>query len=154
VAAATGTKRQRRSDIELIAFSAFLVVAAVGLLAWGFVTATSSDDTPTCGRLPMGSVDDIRNQLENSAPYFRTGGGDCGFWLALDGGDIVAYQLHVPGRDCTVRYEGDGFHCGNEPIATSDLETYPTTIETVDNVDSLVVDLRSPEDRRRATTST
>ena len=154
MAAATGTKRQRRSDIQLIAFSAFLVVAAVGLLVWGFLAATGSDDSPTCGRLPMGSADDIRNQLENSAPYFRTGGGDCGFWLALDGGDIVAYQLHVPGRDCTVQYKKDGFRCGDEPIATSELATYPTTIETVDDVDTLVVDLRSPEERQRASTST
>jgi len=121
VASSLGTKHQRRSDIKLIAVAAFMVLAAGGLIAAGLLAAMhKGGSAPSCGQLPLGSVDSIRSDLEPGAPVFRTGGGDCSFWLALDGGDIVAYKLKVPGRACTVTFHNDRFVCGGEPIDRSE----------------------------------
>jgi hypothetical protein len=145
VAPARGTRSERRSDIKLIAAAALMVIAAGGVIAVGLYAAINrGGGSPTCGRLPLGSVDSIRSDLEPGAPIFRTGGGSCSFWLALDGGDIVAYKLKVPGRDCTVTFHNDRYLCGGTPIASADLAQYPTSIETQDAIDILVVDLRPP----------
>jgi hypothetical protein len=151
VTPARGTRAQRRSDLRLVAVAIFLVVAAGGLIAAGLLTAMGGSDAPTCGRLPLGAADSFREQLEGG-PQFRTGGGECGFYLALDGGEIVAYKLTLEGRDCTVRYESERFWCDDEPVPSADLEQYETTIETIDDVDTLVVDLRPPEARAPRTT--
>ena len=42
-----------------------------------------------------GSPTDMRDDLDHG-PYFQTGGGRCGFWLALENGDIVAYKVEQP----------------------------------------------------------
>jgi hypothetical protein len=145
VATARGTRSERLSDIKLIAVAALSVIAAGGLIAAGLLAAIHrGGGSPTCGLLPVGSVDSIRKDLEPGAPLPRTGGGSCSFWLALDGGDIVAYKLKVPGRDCTVNFHNDRFVCGGAPIPSADLEQYPTSIQTKDGIDDLVVDLRSP----------
>jgi hypothetical protein len=155
VATSLGTRSQRRSDIKLIAVAAFMVLAAGGLIAAGLLAAMhKGGSSPSCGVLPLGSVDSIRRDLEPGAPLFRTGGGDCGFWLSLDGGDIVAYKLSVPGRDCTVTFHNDRFVCGGVPLDSADLAQYPTRIETKDGFDELIVDLRTPEQRRNATSTT
>ncbi|MDQ1518965.1 MAG: hypothetical protein QOI55_38 [Actinomycetota bacterium] len=141
---ARGTRQQRRSDIQLIAVSAVLVIVAGALIALGLMTALRGGNSPTCARLRLGAADSIRQQVDDGGPFFTTGGGSCGFWVALDGGDIVAYKLHVPGRDCTVRYRNDRFSCGGQPIASADLAQYPTSIQTISGIDTLIVDLRSP----------
>jgi hypothetical protein len=154
VATASGTRSQRKSDIKLIAVAASLVLAAGALIAVGLFAAISKGGgSPTCGRLPLGSVDSIRTELEAGAPIFRTGGGSCSFWLSLDGGDVVAYKLKVPNRDCTVTFHNDRFVCGGTPIPSADLAQYPTSIETKDGIDELIVDLRSPEQRRNSTST-
>jgi hypothetical protein len=151
----TGTRRQRREDIRLILVSAFLVVAAGGLIAIGLVTAMGGGNSPTCPRLRLGAVDSIREQVQDGGPFFTTGGGECGFWVALEGNDVVAYKLHVPGRDCTVRFRNDRYTCGGETILSADLAQYPTSIETIDDIDTLFVDLRSAKQRAEdASTST
>jgi hypothetical protein len=142
VATARGTRSQRRSDIRLIAFAAFLVLVAGGLIAVGLLTAMGSSDAPTCGRLPLGSAESLRTELQNG-PLIRSGGGQCAFYLALDGGDFVAYRQRDPDRDCTVHFRDDRYWCDDEPVASADLATYPTTIESVDGVDTVVVDLRA-----------
>jgi hypothetical protein len=137
--------------VQLIAFAAFLVLVAGGLSAVGLVTAMGRSDAPTCGRLTMGSAESLRTELANG-PLIRSGGGQCAFYLALEGGDFVAYQQRDTERDCTVRFRDDRYFCGDEPVASADLPTYPTSIETIDAVDTLVVDLRPP-DQRTTTTS-
>jgi hypothetical protein len=151
----TGSKRQRREDVRLIVFSALLVLAAGGLIAAGLVAATSGGKSPTCPRLRLGAIDSIRQQVQDGGPFFTTGGGECGFWVALDGSDVVAYKLHVPGRDCTVRFRNDRYTCGGETIPSADLAQYPTSIETIDGIDTLFVDLRSAKQKAEdASTST
>jgi len=152
VATASGTKQQRRGDVRLIAFAALLVIAAGGLIAVGLLAAIGRGSSPTCGVLRLGAADTIRQQVEDGGPYFTTGGGDCGFWVALDGGDIVAYKLHLAGKSCTVRFRNDRYSCGGETIEPADLAQYPTSIQTIDGIDTLIVDLRPPSARTSSTT--
>jgi hypothetical protein len=150
-----GTKRQRREDVRLIVFAALLVLLAGALIAAGLMAATGGAKSPTCPRLRLGAIDSIREQVQDGGPFFTTGGGQCGFWVALDGSDVVAYKLHVSGRDCTVRFRNDRYTCGDETIPSANLAKYPTAIETVDGIDTLFVDLRSAQQRAEdASTST
>jgi hypothetical protein len=138
-----------------MAFAALLVLVAGGLILVGILAAISGGgNSPTCGVLRLGAAETIRQQVEDGGPYFTTGGGSCGFWVALDGGDIVAYKLHVPGKSCTVRYRNDQYSCGGQALDPADLAQYPTSIHTIDGIDTLVVDLRTPEEIRNSTTTT
>lgn len=152
---ATGT-RKRGDDVKVIV-AATVAVLIFGLFIVGaiFVT-TGGGKSPQCGRLSLGSADSVRREIQDAGgPWFQTGGGSCSFWLALDGGDIVAYKLHIPGRDCTVTWNGS-YHCGGTVVAREELAQYPVTIETKDGIDNVVVDLRTAAEKARddATSST
>jgi hypothetical protein len=143
---------KRAGDLRLIVFSVFLVLAAGGLILTGILVSIRGGHSPTCARLSLGAVDSIRDELQGG-PEFRTGGGACNFYLALDGGDVVAYKITLPGRDCTVRWHDDAYWCGSEQLTPDQLAQYPTTIETVGGFDTLVVDLRSPAQKAADATS-
>jgi hypothetical protein len=147
--------RQRSGDVKVIATSALIVLAVGGLILGGILLAIRGGHSPACGRLTVGSVDSIRTEVD-AGPYFQSGGGSCGFILALDGSDIVAYKIHIPGSSCTVKPKGDGFQCGGKLLDRSQLRQYPTSIESVNGIDALIVDLRTPADiaRDNSTSST
>jgi hypothetical protein len=144
---ATARQRSRRSsDIRLIVFSVFLVLAAGGLILVGILASIRGGDAPECSRLAIGPADSIREDLA-AGPEFRTGGGGCSFFLSLDGGDIVAYSTRIDERDCTVTYRDAAYFCDGQQVGTDELTQYPTAIETIDGIDALIVDLRPPADR-------
>ncbi len=148
--------RQRSGDVKVIATSALMVLAVGGLLLGGILFAIRGGHSPACGRLTVGSVDSVRTEVDGG-PYFVTGGGEqCSFLLALDGSNIVAYKIHIPGNSCTVKPQGDNFECGGKLVPRSKLLQYPTSIQNVGGVDAFIVDLRTPADiaRDNATSST
>jgi hypothetical protein len=144
---------RRRDDIKLLMGATLLVLAVGGLLFAGIYFTTRGGKSPTCGQLQAGSVDDIRSRVQ-AGPYFDTGGGTCSFLLALDGGDIVAYKLHPRGQSCTIKPKDDGFECDGKLVDRADLEQYPTSIQSINGTDILIVDLGSGQSSASTTTST
>jgi hypothetical protein len=145
------TRRQRNADLKLMLGAAVAIILAGSLIAIGFLVASNNDDRATCGRLPVGTADGVRSDLETGGPYFQTGGGGCGFYLALnDSGDIVAYAAKQP--DCTLRLERENFVCGNESVDVASLEKFPVSIEEHDKIDTVIVDL-NPRSRTSTTTT-
>jgi hypothetical protein len=136
------TRQQRNADLKLIAAATVAVLLAGGLIAAGLIIVTSDSTKAHCGRLPIGSAEQIRSDLEGG-PQFQTGGGPCGFWLALDGGDVVAYKADQP-SGCVLQPRNKVFRCGGETPAVEDLATYPVSIEQIDDVDTVIVDLNPP----------
>jgi len=133
---------KRKGDIKVIA-GATVAVLFVGFFIFGamFVT-TRGGSGPQCGQSTAGLASDIRNTL-NNGPYFQTGGGSCGYWLALENGDIVAYKAVQP-SGCTAHYKRDHWDCGDSAVAPDHLAKYPTYIKTVNGVDALIVNLGTP----------
>ena len=135
------TDRKRNADVKL------MVGATVGVLLAGFliiagiyVAAAGGGKGVACGRYPVGTAADIRNDLETGGPFFQTGGSKCGFWLALDDGDVVAYRAIQP-SGCTLDLKREKFKCGGKLVDVADLEQYPVSIITHDKIDTLIVDL-------------
>src|SRR5262245_20368372 len=124
-----------------------MVGATVGVLLAGFliiagiyVAAAGGGKGVACGRYPVGTAADIRNDLETGGPFFQTGGSKCGFWLALADGDVVAYRAIQP-SGCTLDLKREKFKCGGDLVDVADLEQYPVSIITHDKIDTLIVDL-------------
>ncbi len=133
---------KRKGDIQVIV-GATIAVLLVGFFIFGAMMMTSGgESSPTCGQLNIGLASDVRNTLDNG-PYFQTGGGRCGFTLALDNGDIVAYKAVQP-SGCTAKWKFDHFDCSGRRIAASRLAKYPVSIQTHHGVDTVVVNLGTP----------
>jgi hypothetical protein len=138
--------RSRSADIKLIA-GATVAVILVGLFIFGaLLIGSRSGRDVTCGQLNIGSAADIRRTLESGGPYFQTGGAGCGFWLALDQNDIVTYKAEqglADGSTCTLKYKRDHWECGNTTLDAAGLQQYPVSIQTIGQVDAVIVDLRN-----------
>lgn len=145
----------RSDDIKLIV-AATTAVLIVGLLIFGaLLVGTRGAKSPVCGELNVGSVADIRRTLQNGGPYFQTGGAGCGFWLALEDNDIVAYKLRQP-IGCNLKLKRDHWECGNQTVDPADLAQYPVALQTINDIDAVIVDLRltpAPGAPTTATTS-
>ena len=87
------TARSRSADIKLLAAATIGVLLAGFLIAGAALVATRGSENIVCPQLQVGSATDVRKTLQNGGPYFNTGGAQCGFWLALDNDNIVAYTL-------------------------------------------------------------
>lgn len=136
---------RRLSDRYLLLLSVFIVLAVGGLLAAGIWIASRGGSGPVeCGLVEVGTADDVRARIAEAGPEYASAGRRCDYWLALDAGDVVAYRTMLTGRDCTVRYAGGSFHCGDEELDPADLEQYPLAIHDAGGVDVLVLDLRTP----------
>jgi len=122
-----------------------LAGATVAVLLVGFFIAgailvtTRGGGGIQCGQLNIGLASDVRNNLQNG-PYFQTGGGDCGFWLALDNSDIVAYKAVQP-SGCTLVLKLDHWACDSRTVPVAGLAQYPISIQTVNGVDAVIVNL-------------
>jgi len=116
------------------------------LIAGGALVATRGGKNVVCPQLNIGSVADIRRLLLNGGPVFQTGGASCGFWLALDDGDVVAYKVtQAAGTGtCSLKLKRDHWECGGRVVVPSDLAQYPVQTKTIDNIDAVIVDLRPP----------
>lgn len=140
---------KRGDDVKVIVAATLAVLAFGGLIFAGVFFSTRGGKSPQCGQLSLGSADSVRREITDAGgPWFQTGGGSCSFWLALNGGQIVAYKLHIPDRDCTVTWNGS-FHCGGEVVAESELAQYPVSIVSKDGIDEVLIDLRTPAERAR-----
>jgi hypothetical protein len=134
---------KRKGDIKVI------VGATVGVLLVGlFIFAAAMVTTRggggiQCGQLNIGLATDVRNNL-NDGPYFQTGGGKCGFWLALQDGNIVAYKAVQP-SGCTAALRPDHWVCGSKTVPADQLAQYPVSIKTVSDEDAVIVNLGTPE---------
>jgi hypothetical protein len=140
------TSRARSSDIKLIVSATIAVLLAGFFIAGGLLIATSSGSkNPVCGSLNVGKAADVRDRLDTQGPGFYTGGANCGFWLALDNGDIVAYRVRQPdGCSLNLRDRGTQWVCGGNLVDAANLATYPVAIQTIGPVDSVIVDLGLP----------
>jgi hypothetical protein len=138
------TRGFRSSDIKLIA-SATVAVLLVGFfIAGAALIATRGSGSVVCGQLNIGSAADVRQKLQDGGPYFQTGGASCGFWLALEDGDIVAYKVDQPEK-CTLQLKRDGWKCGDRTrIDPAELAKYPVSIKTFGTTDAVIVDLVPP----------
>jgi hypothetical protein len=146
------TSRARSSDIKLIVSATVAVVLAGLFIAGGILVGTRGSHNVACGQLNIGSATDIRQTLQNGGPYFQTGGAGCGFWLALSDGDIVAYKVEQP-QGCALQLKRDHWECGSETVDPAGLDTYPVSIQTVAQTDSVVIDL-DPAGSHATTTTT
>jgi hypothetical protein len=134
---------KRKGDIKVIV-GATIAVLLVGFFIFGAMLVTTRGGSgPQCGQLRIGSATGVRNNLEQG-PYFQTGGGDCGFWLALENGNIVAYKAVQP-SGCTVRWKFDHWECSGRTIPAPRLAQYPVSIPTFNGTDAVVVNLGTPE---------
>ncbi len=110
------------------------------LIAAGLLVATRGGKSTTCQPIHL-SASDVRTRLDQG-PFFDTGGGSCAFWFALDDGDIVAYKAIQP-DGCVLHRKRDHWEC---PVGTTrdpaGLAQYPVTIQSIQGVDAVVVELR------------
>jgi hypothetical protein len=133
---------RKREDQKLL-LGATVAVLLVGGFIIGVLLMTTGGNNPVCGQLNVGLASGVRSDVEHG-PLFRTGGGDCGFWLALDNADIAAYRAVQPETGCTLVWKGDHWECDGTTTPVSELEQYPVTIETQNGVDVVVVNLGTP----------
>ena len=134
---------RRKSDIKLVAGATVAVLLVGAFIAGAMIVTTRGSGGTVCGQLNIGLAAGVRSNLENG-PYFQTGGGDCGFWLALDNGDIAAYRAIQPASGCTLLWKGDHWECDGTTKPAGELEQYPVTIQTVNGVDAVIVNLGTP----------
>jgi len=133
---------KRKGDLKVIA-GATVAVLLVGFFIFGAMMMTTGGGSgPTCGRLNIGLATGVRKNLEHG-PYFQTGGGRCGFYLALENDNIVAYKVEQP-SGCTLLRKFDHWECDKHRISAQRLSQYPVSIQTVEGVDRVLVNLRSP----------
>jgi hypothetical protein len=142
----------RSSDAKLIVAATLAVLVAGFLIAGGALIATRGGGNVVCNELRIGSAADLRRTLQNGGPYFQTGGASCGFWLAIDDNDIVAYKVKQP-DGCTLLLKRDHWECGGRTVPASELAQYPVTIQSVDKIDAAIVDLR-PQNIASSSTAT
>lgn len=146
--------RARSSDIKLIVSATVAVLLAGFLIAGGILIATRGAGNVVCGRLNLGSAIDIRKNLQDGGPSFNSSGANCGFWLALDNGDIVAYRVKQP-SGCTLQLKDRATRwvCGGRDLDPADLATYDVAIQKFGTVDAVVVDLVVPSENATTTTT-
>lgn len=142
----------RSADVKLIVGATVAVLLGGFLIAGAALVATRGANSPVCPALNVGSAADIRRTLENGGPYPQSGGGSCTFWLALVDNDIVAYKAGQP-SGCTLKLKRDHWECGGQTVDPATLAQYPVSIQTVHEVDAVIVDLR-PSPGAPTTTAT
>jgi hypothetical protein len=142
------TAAQRRSDVQLIVVTASLVIGAAVFVAVGLLLTTRGADSPECTLHQAGATDDLVASIEEGGPSLRASGEDCGYWLDVADGEVVAYRVEPRDRECTVRQSTNEdlvttYTCGGEEVDASELDRYPTWMPIVDGVDAVFVDLRA-----------
>jgi hypothetical protein len=134
---------KRKGDVKVIV-GATIAVLLVGFFIFGAMMMTTGGRSgPTCaGQLNIGLATGVRTNLEHG-PYFQTGGGRCGFFLALENDNIVAYRVEQP-SGCTALWKFDHWECDGRTISAARLAKFPVSIRTGTDGDSVVVNLGSP----------
>jgi hypothetical protein len=131
-----------KNDMKLVVGATVAVLLVGFFIAGAMIVTTRGSGNAQCGQLNIGLASDIRNTLQHG-PYFQTGGGRCGFWLALENGDITTYKAEQS-SGCTLLWKGDHWECGGETLTAGQLDQYPLSIQTQKGVDVVVVNLGTP----------
>jgi len=139
--------------VKLIVGATVAVVLVGFFIAGAALVATRGSGNIVCPELNIGAAADIRHTLVSGGPYFQTGGAGCGFWLALVDNDVVAYKAKQP-DGCTLKLKRDHWECGNSTIDDRALARYPVTIQSINNIDAVIVDLRPTPAPGAPTTAT
>jgi len=127
-------------DIKLLAAATVAVLLVGFFIAGAILVTTRGGGGVQCStQLNIGLASGVRDNLDHG-PYFQTGGGDCGFWLALQNSDIVAYKAVQP-TGCTLQLKLDHWACDSRTVPVSGLAQYPISIQTVNGVDAVIVNL-------------
>jgi hypothetical protein len=135
-------RRQRNSDLKVM-LGAATAVLLVGLFIAGALVMTTSGNEVSCGRLAVGPIEEIYGDVEGGPAYIQ-GGGKCAAWVALEQGDIVAYKVRQP-NGCQLLVEDGELQCADGTrVAVDELEEFPVSIETRNDIDTVVVDLSPP----------
>ena len=150
---ASSRAASRASDIKLLLGATVGVLLVGGMIAGMALIATRGSKNIVCSQLNIGSASNVRNTLQTGGPYFQTGGAGCGFWLALDDNDIVAYKAEQPQKNCTLKLKRDHWECGGETLTADRLAQYPLSIRTQRGVDVVVVNLGTPAPSRATPTT-
>ena len=125
-------------------------VALAGALFAGVILLATNRDVGEKQLLFLGQRRDLVQSISEASPlYFASPFADQdGFWLDLEGGELVALVLDTPapGR-CAVKWKeqrGDYIDCDDRPVAATDLDRYALRIESRDGspATSVYVDLR------------
>ena len=123
------------SDRRLLIFTAAIVVLA-GVLFAGvlFFSTGGGNSTPKPGPIYIGLESDLRNNVNSGGPlYFAHPFGGTGFWMAIEGGHLVALLARRPGTaSCTAKWEshrGAYIDCHGDKLTSKELERY--SLETV-----------------------
>ena len=133
---------KRAGDIKVLIGATIAVLLLGFFVAGAALVTTRGGGGIECGQLNIGLASGIRSQLDGG-PYPQTGGGSCTFWLALDNGNIVAYKAIQP-SGCTAKLKLDHWQCGGRDVPAGDLAQYPLSIQTVNGVDVVIVNLGTP----------
>ncbi len=143
------SRASRASDIKLLV-GATVGIVLVGLFIAGalYMMTSGGGSDQACGEQRL-SASDVRKTLQDGGPYFTTGGANCGFWLALDDNDIVAYKVKQP-SGCALRYKRDHWECGGQIVDAAALAKYLVSIRTENKIDILVIDFSPPTTTTRA----
>ena len=131
--------RRRMGDIKVLAGATVAVLLVGFFIAGAMIVTTRGGGGIQCGQLDIGVASGVRSNVEDG-PYFQSGGGDCGFWLALENDDIVAYKAIQP-SGCTLALRLDHWNCGTRTVAVSEIAKYPVSIQTVHGVDDVIINL-------------
>ena len=131
-----------------------VVVATIAVLLAGFVigagcsspsAAAVGSSAAACRSVPPTRFATTSTTVRSSRRAGPTAASGC----TLDEGDIVAYKVEQP-DGCTLNVSREKFVCGDQPADLSTLAQYPVSIETIDDVDTVLVDLT---DRPASTTA-
>jgi hypothetical protein len=131
-----------RTDWKVPAISALAVLVTLALVVGAVMTVTSGRGSDTCGAVRNDAAK-LRERIAAVGPLFVNTGGSCSFWVALVGGDLVAYDTTIPGRDCVVDYDREAgtFRCGGAAVGLARLRPLRSEVRTEDAVEQFVVDL-------------
>jgi hypothetical protein len=131
----------RKSDLKLLAGATVAVLLVGFFIAGAMIVTTRGGSGAQCAPLNIGSASAVRNSL-TGGPYFQTGGGDCGFFLALENDDIVAFKAIQ--SNCTLNWKLDHWECGGARVPAARLARYPVNIRTQRGIDVVIVNLGPP----------
>src|SRR5262245_29410259 len=99
------SKRRYRSDTQVLWLTGAGVVLAAGLLVLLLFAVTGKGAPKKTIPFTAGRAATSKADIQDEGPYFYPDpfGNHRGFWFALEDGEIVALQQHLPGNtDCVI----------------------------------------------------
>jgi hypothetical protein len=120
-----------RDDRRLLVFTGVIVALAAVMVALLLLAATGGGGTPKTAPLFLGLRGPLVSEIKKGGPnYIANPFGDNGFWLDLEGGQLVALVLDRPGQPgCHVKWKRTAyFDCHGDTLSSRDLDRYEVTV--------------------------